>query len=297
VMRNGCVVADQPTAELDRRSLIALITGHDDAQTAVERRRSRGIGGSPDTPVVLDVRNITAPPRVRASSFEVREGEILGLAGLVGAGRTELVRAVFGADRRGGGTITIRGREVDVKDPEAAMACGMALLPEDRKTQGNVMDFSVRHNITLASLRRHRVAARVAAPSAQSERSAAGDLIRRLTIITPHDRQPVRLLSGGNQQKVVIAKWLAQGADILIFDEPTHGVDVDGKEEIYRIAEDLAGQGKAVVFISSEFSELVGLCHRVVVMQEGAIVGELDGDAITEQAIVSMCYGEAWVPA
>ena len=177
------------------------------------------------------------------------------------------------------------------------MACGMALLPEDRKTQGNVMDFSVRHNITLASLRRHRVAARVAAPSAQSERSAAGDLIRRLTIITPHDRQPVRLLSGGNQQKVVIAKWLAQGADILIFDEPTHGVDVDGKEEIYRIAEDLAGQGKAVVFISSEFSELVGLCHRVVVMQEGAIVGELDGDAITEQAIVSMCYGEAWVPA
>ena len=120
-------------------------------------------------------------------------------------------------------------------------------------------------------------------------------MIDRLAISTPNDRQAVRLLSGGNQQKVVIAKWLAQGAELLIFDEPTHGVDVDGKEEIYRIAEELAAQGKSVIFISSEFSELVGLCHRVVVMREGTIIGELDGDEISERSIVAMCYGD--VPA
>ncbi len=292
VMLNGRVVADEETTALDRRSLITHITGHADAETAIERRHSRRIGGCPDTEVVLDVRDVVAPTGIRSCSFDLHAGEILGFAGLVGAGRTELVRAVFGADRRTAGTITVNGRVVSVKNPEAAMAAGMALLPEDRKSQGNVMDFSVRHNITLASLHHHRVAPRIVVPSAQSERSAATGLIARLGITTPHDKQPVRLLSGGNQQKVVIAKWLAHGAEILIFDEPTHGVDVDGKEEIYRIAEELAASGKAVIFISSEFSELVGLCHRVLVMQEGSVVGILDGDEITEQSIVALCYSE-----
>ena len=291
VMRDAHLVGDMPTTELDRSSLIALITGHDDARTAVERRRDRNIGGRPDSEVVLAVHGVSASERVFDCSFDLRRGEILGIAGLVGAGRTELVRAVFGADRRSAGTIDVHGRTVDVRSPEAAMAAGMALLPEDRKTQGNVMDFSVRHNITLASLPSHRVAPRVAAPSAQSERAVATDMIGRLSIKTPNDRQTVRLLSGGNQQKVVIAKWLAQGAELLFFDEPTHGVDVDGKEEIYRIVEDLAAAGKSVVFISSEFSELVGLCHRVVVMREGRLIGELDGDELSERAIVAMCYG------
>ena len=294
VMRNARVVADEATSDLDRRALIALITGHEDAQTAIERRRDHGVGGAPDSPVVLAVRDLGVG-RVHDCSFEVHAGEVLGIAGLVGAGRTELVRAVFGADKRSSGTIEVHGAPADIHSPESAMAAGLALLPEDRKTQGNVMDFSIRHNITLASLREHRVAPRVAAPSAQSERSTASSMIDRLAISTPNDRQAVRLLSGGNQQKVVIAKWLAQGADLLIFDEPTHGVDVDGKEEIYRIAEELAAQGKSVIFISSEFSELVGLCHRVVVMREGTIIGELDGDEISERSIVAMCYGD--VPA
>ena len=294
VMRNARVVADEATSDLDRRALIALITGHDDAQTAIERRRDHGVGGAPDSPVVLAVRDLGVG-WVHDCSFEVHAGEVLGIAGMVGAGRTELVRAVFGADKRSSGTIEVHGAPADINSPESAMAAGLALLPEDRKTQGNVMDFSIRHNITLASLREHRVAPRVAAPSAQSERSTASSMIDRLGISTPHDRQAVRLLSGGNQQKVVIAKWLAQGAELLIFDEPTHGVDVDGKEEIYRIAEELAAQGKSVIFISSEFSELVGLCHRVVVMREGTIIGELDGDEISEHSIVAMCYGD--VPA
>ncbi|WP_419925775.1 sugar ABC transporter ATP-binding protein [Candidatus Poriferisocius sp.] len=292
VMRNGHLVADEPTTSLDRSSLIAHITGHEHAQTAVERRASRGVGGRPDTEVVLEVDGLSADTGVHGCSFDVRKGEILGLGGLMGSGRTEMVRAVFGADHRREGTVKVHGTEVGGKHPSESLAAGLALLPEDRKTQGNIMDFSVRNNITLASLDRHRVRPKTPMPSPRSEKQAADRRIDRLSIATPSDRQLVRLLSGGNQQKVVIAKWLEQGADVLIFDEPTIGVDVDGKEEIYDIMEELAAEGKAVVFISSEFSELVGVCHRVLVLHEGRIVGELEGDAVTEPAIVEICYSQ-----
>jgi ABC-type sugar transport system ATPase subunit len=292
VMRNGRIVADEPTDSIDRRTLIGHITGHEQDETAIERRLRHGIGDRPDNPVVLEVEGITAPSGVVDCSFDLRAGEILGLAGLVGAGRTELVRAIFGADRRTAGTIRVHGREETMKDPVAAMKAGLALLPEDRKTQGNVMDFSVRHNITLASLKVHRILPRLPMPSGSLERTEAARIIERLGIATPHDRQQVRLLSGGNQQKVVIAKWLSHGADILIFDEPTHGVDVDGKEEIYDVMEELAAHGAAVILISSEFSELVGLCHRVLVMHEGRFIGELEGDEVTESAIVELCFSE-----
>ncbi|WP_419919544.1 sugar ABC transporter ATP-binding protein [Candidatus Poriferisocius sp.] len=292
VMRNGRLVADEPTESLDRGSLIAHITGHEHARTATERRANRKVGGRPDTEVVLEVHRLSADTGVHDCSFDVRKGEILGLGGLVGSGRTELVRAVFGADHRQGGTVRVHGTEVAGNNPSKSMSSGLALLPEDRKTQGNIMDFSVRNNITLASLDRHRIRRQAPVPSSRSEKQAAGSRIGRLSIATPSDRQLVRLLSGGNQQKVVIAKWLEQGADVLIFDEPTIGVDVDGKEEIYDIMEELAAEGKAVVFISSEFSELVGVCHRVLVLGEGRIVGELEGDAVTEPAIVEACYSQ-----
>ena len=292
VMRNGQLVADESTASLDRASLISHITGHEHAQTAAERRASRGVGGRPDTPVVLDVDGVSADTGVHDCSFDVRKGEILGLGGLMGSGRTELVRAVFGADHRREGMVRIHGKEIRDNHPSASMAAGLALLPEDRKTQGNIMDFSVRHNITLASLDRHRVRPHAPVPTPWSEKQAADARIERLSIATPNDRQLVRLLSGGNQQKVVIAKWLEQGAEVLIFDEPTIGVDVDGKEEIYDIMEELAAEGKAVVFISSEFPELVGVCHRVLVLSEGRIIGELEGDAVSEPAIVELCYSQ-----
>ncbi|MDE0115197.1 MAG: sugar ABC transporter ATP-binding protein [bacterium] len=292
VMRNGQLVADEPTASLNRSSLISHITGHEHAQTAAERRASRGVDGRPDTDAMLEVEGLNADTGVHDCSFDVRKGEILGLGGLMGSGRTEMVRAVFGADHRLEGTVRVHGREIGGNHPSESMSAGLALLPEDRKTQGNIMDFSVRNNITLASLDRHRVRPRVPFPSSRSEKQAADGRIGRLSIATPHDRQLVRLLSGGNQQKVVIAKWLEQGADVLIFDEPTIGVDVDGKEEIYDIMEELAAEGKAVVFISSEFSELVGVCHRVLVLHEGRIVGELEGDAVTEPAIVEICYSQ-----
>ena len=292
VMRNGRVVADEPTASLNRSGLISHITGHEHAQTAVERRASRSVGGRPEGDVVLDVEGVSADTGIHDCTFDVRRGEILGLGGLMGSGRSELVRAVFGADQRRAGTVRVHGTEVEGGHPAKSMAAGLALLPEERKTQGNIMDFSVRDNVTLASLDRHRGRARIPMPSTQSEKQAADRQINRLSIATPHDRQLVRLLSGGNQQKVVIAKWLEQGADVLIFDEPTIGVDVDGKEEIYDIMEELAGQGKGVVFISSEFSELVGVCHRVLVLSEGRIVGELEGDAVTEPAIIEVCYSQ-----
>lgn len=292
VMRNGRVVADEPTVQLDRRKLIEHITGHERAETAMERRRSHGIGGRPDAPALLEIDDITADTGVRGCTFDLREGEVLGIAGLIGAGRTELVRAIFGADPRTGGAVKIRGVDAEIRSPSDAMKAGMALLPEDRKAQGNVMDFSVRQNVTLASLDKHRLAPSVAAPSSSSERVEAAHMIERLAIATPDDRQLVRLLSGGNQQKVVIGKWLSQGADILIFDEPTHGVDVDGKEEIYDIMQELAAQGKGVIFISSEFSELVGACHRIIAMRDGLIMGELEGDDINEEAVVELCYSD-----
>ena len=292
VMRNGKVVADESTASLDRASLITHITGHEHAQTASERRASRGVGGRPDAEVVLEVDGVSADTGVHNCSFDLRKGEILGLGGLMGSGRTELVRAVFGADHRRAGTVRIHGVDIGHGHPANAMTAGLALLPEDRKTQGNIMDFSVRHNITLASLDRHRASPRAPVPSPRSEKQAADARIDRLSIATPSDRQLVRLLSGGNQQKVVIAKWLEQGADVLIFDEPTIGVDVDGKEEIYDIMEELAAEGKAVVFISSDFPELVGVCHRVLVLSEGRIIGELEGDSVSEPAIVELCYSQ-----
>ena len=206
VMRNGLLVADEPTASLDRGSLISHITGHEHAQTATERRASRGVGGRPDTEVVLEVDGVSADTGVHNCSFDVRQGEILGLGGLMGSGRTELVRAVFGADHRREGMVRVHGVEISDNRPSGSMSAGLALLPEDRKTQGNIMDFSVRSNITLASLDRHRVRPRAPVPSPRSEKQVADARIDRLSIATPSDRQLVRLLSGGNQQKVVIAK-------------------------------------------------------------------------------------------
>jgi ABC-type sugar transport system ATPase subunit len=172
------------------------------------------------------------------------------------------------------------------------MAAGIALLPEDRRAQGAVLDFSVRKNITLATLPRYRIRPPFPFPHARREREAAGTMVDRLGIKVANVEHPVRYLSGGNQQKVVLAKWLDSGADVFIFDEPTAGIDVEGKEEVYRLMEDLANEGKGVVFISSEFTELVGACNRVLVMREGRLVGELQDEAITDTALVELCYAE-----
>ena len=292
VMRDGRVVDDRPTAEFDPPSLIAAITGSESAESDEERRRRLVGGRSPREEVLLRVDGVTAGP-VRDVSFSLRAGEVLGIAGLVGSGRTELVRAVFGADRRAAGRIEIGGREVDVRSPRDALAAGVALLPEDRRHQGLIRDFTVRKNVTLGTLPQHRRAG-MPFPSRRSETELTRRMIDRLAIKTRGPEQPVPFLSGGGQQKVVLAKWLsAHGTRVLIFDEPTLGVDVETKAELYELMAELAAEGKGIIFISSEFSELVQACDRVIVLSEGRLVGELEGDEVTEQAIVERCYAGA----
>jgi ABC-type sugar transport system ATPase subunit len=170
------------------------------------------------------------------------------------------------------------------------MKAGIALLPEDRRSQGAVMSFSVRENLTLATLPHHRVMPSIPVVSKASERVVATEAVKRLEIRTPHIEQLQMLLSGGNQQKVVLAKWLQRGAKVFVFDEPTRGIDVGGKEEIYRLMEAIAATKKGVIFISSELDELVAVCQRVLIMRQGRLVGELEGDAITEERIVHECF-------
>ena len=290
VMRDGKVVLACPTDDLNKASLIAHITGS--AEVAPEKRE-RAVTGESLGEEVLRVEGINQPGVVDDVSFSVRAGELLGIAGLVGSGRTELVRAIIGADRHQGGRVFVRGREVRIHSPADSRRHGIVLLPEDRRRQGAVLDFSVRKNITLSVLPSFRPTRLVPLPQVRRERASARDLVSRLGIKAASIEHPVRFLSGGNQQKVVLAKWLESGADVFIFDEPTHGIDVEGKDEVYRLMEELALAGHAVIFISSEFTELVGACNRVLVMREGRLVGELEGDDVTDQALVERCYEDA----
>jgi ABC-type sugar transport system ATPase subunit len=289
VMRDGHVVTSGPTAETDRSKLIGAITGTASGQTAAERRRARGITGRPQGDEILRVSELESDV-VAKTSFDLRAGEVLGIGGLVGAGRTELVRLIYGADPRTGGQVLVAGRQVDTRSPPKALRSGIVLLPEDRRHEGMVLDFNLRENVTLPSLSRF-CRPGTPFPDRGRERGVARKMVERLAIRTSGVETPVRHLSGGNQQKVVLAKWLERGAQVFIFDEPTAGIDVEAKEEIYKLVEDLTKEGKGVIFISSEFSEMVAVCNRVIVLQEGRLVGELDGDAITERNIIELCYG------
>jgi ABC-type sugar transport system ATPase subunit len=286
VMRDGKMVFESPTAKVTRTELIEHITGH---RAAAATDRWQPPAGA-EREELLRVDRLTLPSVVEDASFVLQAGDLLGIAGLVGAGRTELARLIFGADRAASGQLLVRGRPVKIRGPRDAMRAGIALLPEDRRYQGTVLTFSVRKNITLATMPRFRVTPLLPVPRRRLERRAARELIERLTIKVASPEHPIRYLSGGNQQKVVLAKWLESGADIFIFDEPTHGIDVGAKEEVYRLMTGLAARGKGVIFISSEFPELVGVCNRVVVMREGRLVGEFVGDAISESALVERCY-------
>jgi ABC-type sugar transport system ATPase subunit len=287
VMRDGRMVFESPTATVTRNQLIEHITGHK-ATSTTERWRPPPEGEPRQE--LLRVDELTAPGAVERASFVLHSGDLLGIAGLVGAGRTELVRMIFAADRAASGSVLVRGRGVRLRGPRDAMRAGIVLLPEDRRHQGTVASYSVRKNITLPTLRRFRVSPPLPLPHVGRERAAARGLIERLQIKVSDAEQPISHLSGGNQQKVVLAKWLGSGADIFIFDEPTTGIDVGAKEEIYKLMIGLAEAGKGVIFISSEFPELVSTCNRVIVMREGHIMGEVEGDDVTESALVERCY-------
>jgi ABC-type sugar transport system ATPase subunit len=293
VMRDGRVVADLPTAGLDRATLVGHITGAEQTESAGRRR----ICGATSKRELLRVEGISLPGVVEDVSLRLLAGEVLGIAGLVGAGRTELVRLIFGADRRAAGRIFVGGRELRIKNPRQALDAGLVLLPEDRRTQGTILNFSIRKNVTLAVLPKFRLARPLPVPVRSREAASARRLIDRLEIAARDEEQLVEKLSGGTQQKVVLAKWLERGADVFIFDEPTHGIDVEAKAEFYALMQELADEGKGVIFVSSEFSELVLVSHRVVVMHERRLVGELVGDEINERSIVERCYAARLPPA
>jgi ribose transport system ATP-binding protein len=241
---------------------------------------------------LLEVVDLVVPGRYgHRLSFQVRAGEIVGVAGLVGAGRSEMLRVLFGVDRPVSGTIRIQGRPIALRSPSDAIAAGVALVPEDRKQQGLVLEMSVRENIGLPGLWRNRLPA--AWLNRTAERQASGQMIERLRVRTASDRLAVQYLSGGNQQKVVIGKWLSLGPRVLMMDEPTRGIDVGAKHEIYRLMEELAQQGVAVLFVSSEMEEILNMSDRALVMHEGRIAGELDRVQLNEETVMRLATGRA----
>lgn len=275
VLRDGAYIDTVDAVTTPLETIIQMMVGRD---------LVHALPDIPDTSrnsVALEVRNLSRGKDVRDVSFAVRKGEILGFAGLMGAGRTEVARIIFGADRRDAGEIIVDGKVVDIRAPSHAVAAGIGYLSEDRKHLGLAVDMSVRANIAMSSLAKFTSQTGVLDETAMKK--TALSYIDRLRIRTPSDLQDVRLLSGGNQQKVVIAKWLLRDCDILIFDEPTRGIDVGAKSEIYTLLEELAAQGRAIIVISSELPEVMRLAHRIAVMCEGRLTGILPGGAGTTQ--------------
>jgi ribose transport system ATP-binding protein len=279
VLRDGRNVDTVPTASTDSSKVIALMVGRDLAGR--ERMSPRGVD---DRPPALSVEGLSTKSLLRDVSIEVRAGEILGIAGLMGAGRTELARAIVGADRRDGGVVRVKGETVSIASPAAAAAHGIGYLSEDRKLLGVLLERNVRDNIVLSTLRRYANA--FGFMNDRRIDGTAREYVDRLTIRTPSVGQLVRNLSGGNQQKVSIAKWLVRDCDVLIFDEPTRGIDVGAKEEIYRLLADLAAQGKAIIMISSELPEVLRMSHRIAVMAEGRVTGVLSNAEATQENVM-----------
>jgi len=276
VLKDGRRVATLPLTQIDKPGLIALMVGRRLGHAFPPKREEVG-------EVILEVRGFTGE-RFRDVSFVVRRGEILGVAGLVGAGRTELARAMYGAEPPIGGEMLLRGRPVHLTSPRDAIGQGIAYLAEDRK-DSLIMPLTVRENITLAApekVSRHGVFDRV------RQRALAQEYVSALNVRTPSIEQLVLNLSGGNQQKVAFAKWLAKGTEILIFDEPTRGVDVGAKVEIYHLLDGLAREGKAIIMISSELPEILGMSDRILVISAGRLMGELPSEGVTEEQILEM---------
>ncbi len=279
VMRDGRSIATLP-ASTPLPKLVALMVGREVAETAPLPKPAQ------PPRECLRVQGLRRGRAVQDVGFALHAGEILGFAGLMGAGRTELARLIFGADRREAGQIWVQGRPCPMRSPQDAVHAGVAYLPEDRKQHGLAIGMSVEANITLASLRTCLRGGVWLAPARLAQRAREG--VHRLRIKTPSIEQTVQLLSGGNQQKVVMAKWLLSQGEVLIFDEPTRGIDVGAKADIHQLIRDLAAQGKAVIVISSELPEVLALCHRILVMKEGRITGELHGPGITQAQLMHL---------
>ena len=280
VMRDGQYIDTVPTATTSMDTIISLMVG-----------RPLFEGDGPNAPaadneIVLEVRNLNRGRAIKDVSFNVRKGEILGFAGLMGAGRTEVARAIFGADKIDSGEILVHGNKVSIQSPADAVKHGIGYLSEDRKHFGLATGMSVASNIVLATMKRFLSFNFVLKQSVI--RDSGNSFVKQLDIKTPSLEQKVSLLSGGNQQKIVIAKWLVRDSEILFFDEPTRGIDVGAKSEIYKLLNALAQQGRAIVMISSELPEVLRLSNRILVMCEGRITGEVSSADATQEKIMRL---------
>lgn len=278
VLRDGRHIDTIPVASIDRQGLINMMVGREMGQ---EYPKEVGnVGGT-----ILEVKNLSRGI-LQDISFEVKSGEVFGISGLVGAGRTELARAILGIDKPESGEVYVRGKKVHYRTFADAIRDGLGLIPEDRKLQGLVQIMSVKRNTTLVNMKR---VLRAGVISSSLEEELSKEYTDKLHVVTPSMETEVQYLSGGNQQKVVIAKWLFQNSEILFLDEPTRGIDVGAKAEIYRLINRMAKEGKTIIMISSEMPELLGMCDRIMVMHEGHKMGELNAAEATQAKIMALC--------
>ena len=283
VFKDGRYVGTRSIAETSKGEVVSMMVGRE-LDLFGEDRRSTGRTQE----VVFEVRNLVAR-NVRGVSFRLHRGEILGMFGMVGSGRTETVMAVFGENSLSSGELLVKGNRVFIRTPEAAVRLGIGLVPENRITQGVILRASVRNNISLPFLRR---LSRIGVIRQKAEQAIVREYVEALKIKTPSDSARTLTLSGGNQQKVAIAKWLATRSDIIIFDEPTHGIDVGAKHDIYQLLRELSDEGKGIIMISSELPEILNVCDRILVFRDGRIVQELEqSPELTEEIVVQHALG------
>jgi ribose transport system ATP-binding protein len=285
VLRDGRNAGELSGGDIRHERMVELMVGREVSLFGGRLPRTAG-------PAVLEVEDLVVPanPGCRLS-FTVRSGEIVAVAGLVGAGRSELLQALFGIHRPLGGTVRVGGRLLSPRSPLDAIAAGLALVPEDRKEQGLILEMTVRQNISLPSLRRNRLPGWFL--NREQERRDAAAMVEKLRIRPADDARVVLNLSGGNQQKTVLAKWLLLQPRVLLLDEPTRGVDVGAKEEIYHLIEQTAAAGAGVLFVSSELPEVLGVADRILVMHQGQITGELNREGATEEAVMRLATGHS----
>lgn len=281
VMRDGVSVSTKPTAATSHDEIVRFMVGRDLEDYYPDITTEKG-------DVLLKVDQLTKHNTFKDVSFELHSGEILGVSGLMGAGRTEIMRAIFGIDKFDAGTIYLNGERVVFKTPEQAIRKGIGFLTEDRKHEGLILDFSIRDNVSLTAF---EAFSKYGLINPKAEANFVELLAKRLAIKTTSIDQTAGSLSGGNQQKVVLAKWVAAGTQILILDEPTRGVDVGAKREIYGLMKELASQGVGIVMVSSDLPEIIGISDRVIVVHEGRITGELPKGELTEERIMTYATG------
>ena len=286
VLKDGEFVGTKEIRDVSKAEIVSMMVGRDLNLFGTDTRKQKK-----SDEIVFEVKNLRSRNNVNGIDFKVKKGEIVGCFGMVGSGRTETMMAIFGEDELEAGEIFLKGKKVDIKSPVNAVSLGIGLVPEDRISQGVILISSIKNNITLPFVNK-LAKKRAGFIDMQAERKIAREYVTALKVKTPHEDMQVGSLSGGNQQKVSIAKWLATRSDVIIFDEPTHGIDVGAKADIYQLLRELSDEGKGIIVVSSELPEVLNVCDRILVFRDGKIVHEYqDTEGLTEEDVVKYALG------